>query len=63
MLLNLLCLELKAEAELVATGVDVLAIQESRESQLDAYGHKDKTKKIKPEFLKYLFSFSSKKEM
>ena len=32
----LLRLELKAETKLVATSVDVLAIKESRECQLDA---------------------------
>lgn len=34
--LILLCLELEAETKLVATSVDVLAIKESREGQLDA---------------------------
>ena len=32
----LLCLELQAKANLVAPGVDVLPVQESREGQLDA---------------------------
>lgn len=31
-----LCLELEAETKLVATSVDVLAVKESRECQLDA---------------------------
>lgn len=35
----LLCLELEAEAELVASSVDVLAIEQSRQCQLDACGN------------------------
>lgn len=31
-----LCLELQAEADLVAAGVDVLAVEESGQSQLDS---------------------------
>lgn len=37
----LLCLELEAEAKLVAASIDVLAIEESRECQLDACRKKD----------------------
>lgn len=33
--LILLCLELQAQSQLVATSVDVLAVEESRECQLD----------------------------
>lgn len=35
--LGSLCLKLKAETKLVAASIDVLAIEESRQSQLNAY--------------------------